>query len=295
MKKRFVSVLLILTLCFGVTAPVAEAWFITSDHSDVSPVYEDLSDEHWAYSEVMDLTDAGIIKGTSEGRFSPDKKVSVAQFLSLVGRIVFPDMKVEGADWFGLYVTATQEAGLLTGTQVDMNNMEAEISRYDMAAILYHTARYLDFRPETASEDQISDYSDIPTQYREAVLAVYGMGLICGDELGSFNGSGTMTRAETAVVVQRLWRSNYDLVNFFPDAVSAIPEGFISMEQAKASFAGKYTFMFWESQLSVMTTGEERSCVAQWSVKDTNRIVRYNWTYYINEELMLQSIREGEA
>lgn len=260
-----------------------------------TPDFSDLPEEHWAYYEIMDMVEAGFLKGVGNGEFRPEMKVSVAQFLTLLGRVVFPDVKTEGTDWFGPYVTAAQDNGLLTGSLVNVSNVEAEINRYDMAVILRNVARYLDFRPEIASEDQIPDYSDIPVQYQDAVLAVCGMGLILGDEEGKFNGGSTMTRGETAVVVQRLWRINYELIAFYPDAVSAVPEGFISIEEARAAFAGKYTFRFFESQISVVATGEEPYCVAQWSVKDASRIVRYNWIFYLNEELMNQSIKEGEA
>ncbi len=261
-----------------------------------TPDFTDLSEDHWAYFEVMKMADAGVIAGTGDGQFSPDRTVSAAQFLTLVGRIVFPEIKSEGADWSGPYVTAARENGLLEGAGVDAGHVGSDISRYDMAVILRNAARLLDLHPGMASEDDIPDYGDIPAQYQEAVLAVCGMGLIYGDENGRFNGSNTLTRAETAVVIERLWTGKHDLLVYEPDPVSAVPEGFISMAEATASFEGKYQFMFWETQLSVLTTDEEAPyCVAQWDVKDTDRIVRYDWTYYVNKDLMEQSIQAGEA
>lgn len=169
-----------------------------------TPDFIDLPSDNWAYESVMRMADAGVIKGTGGGAFSPDMKVSVAQFLTLVGRVVFPDVKADGDDWYGPYIAAAQEGGLLTGAQIDTSKPEAEISRYDMAVILRGAAKQLGIKETLAQESQVTDFGDIPNRYTEAVLAVYGTGLITGDQNGNFNGTNTMMRNETATVLDRL-------------------------------------------------------------------------------------------
>lgn len=196
MKKRFVSFALVLVLALGLVSP-AMAY--------TTPDFADLPSDNWAYDPVMRMADQGIIQGTGEGKFSPEMKVSVAQFLTLVGRIVFPDTTVGAGDtWYGPYMAAAQANGLLTGTQVDVNQPEAEISRYDMAVILRAAAKKLGKAETLAQQSQVTDFGMIPNMYTEAVLAVYGMGLIKGDGAGNFNGSNTMMRNETATVIDRL-------------------------------------------------------------------------------------------
>ncbi len=102
------------------------------------------------------------------------------------------------------YVSKAQEAGLLTGCQVDVGDVEAEITRYDMAVILRAAAKKLGAAEKAAEQSQVTDYLDIPTRYADAVLAVYGTGLIQGDQNGNFNGQNTMTRQEVATVMDRL-------------------------------------------------------------------------------------------
>lgn len=170
-----------------------------------TPDFADLPADNWAYEPVMRMADQGVIQGTGNGMFSPEMKVSVAQFLTLVGRIVFPDTVVGANDtWYGPYVAAAQAGGFLTGTQVDVNQPEAEISRYDMAVILRAAAKKLGKVETLAQQSQVTDFGMIPNMYTEAVLAVYGMGLIKGDQAGNFNGGNTMMRNETATVIDRL-------------------------------------------------------------------------------------------
>ncbi len=195
MRKRMLSLALALVVALSLAAP---AFAFTT------PDFTDLPSDNWAYEPVMRMADAGVIKGTGNGAFSPEMKVSAAQFLTLVGRVVFPDVKAEGADWYGPYIQEAQSKGLLDGTQVDTSKPEAEISRYDMAVILRGAAKVLGIKETMAQENQVTDFGDIPNRYTEAVLAVYGTGLITGDQNGSFNGTNTMMRNETATVLDRL-------------------------------------------------------------------------------------------
>ncbi len=187
--------------------------------------FTDVPSSYWGYADIEAVAEAGLMNGTGGGAFSPEMKVSVAQFLTLLGRLVFPDVKTEGSDWYGPYVTAAKDAGLLNGTQVDTNNVEAEISRYDMAVILRAAAKKLGVAEKSAQSSEVKDYLDIPTRYAEAVLAVYGMGLIRGDQAGNFNGSNTMMRAEVATVIMRLAKSKPGGTTTEPDPVQpAEPE-----------------------------------------------------------------------
>lgn len=193
-KTRTLALVLAVVMAFGLAAPALAA----------GQTFSDVPESYWGYADIEAVAEAGLMNGTGNGAFSPEMKVSVAQFLTLLGRLVFPDVKTEGSDWFGPYVAAAQEAGLLTGSQVDVNNVEAEISRYDMAVILRAAAKKLGVAEKTAQSSEVTDYLDVPTRYAEAVLAVYGMGLIKGDQAGNFNGSNTMMRAEVATVIMRL-------------------------------------------------------------------------------------------
>lgn len=196
MKKRILSLVLALVLALGLAVPSLAA----------GPTFTDVPETHWAYADVETAAAEGLMKGTGGGAFSPDMKVSVAQFLTLVGRVVFPEVKAEGDDWYGPYIQEAQAKGLLDGTQVDASKPEAEISRYDMAVILRGAAKKLGAAEKAAQSSQVADYGLVPTMYADAVLAVYGMGLIQGDQNGNFYGSNTMMRSEVVTVVVRLFK-----------------------------------------------------------------------------------------
>lgn len=197
MKRKILSLMLAAALALGLAVPTSAA----------GQTFTDVPSSYWGYADIEAVAEAGLMNGTGGGAFSPEMKVSVAQFLTLLGRLVFPDVKTEGSDWFGPYVSVAKEAKLLDGTQVDTNDVEAEISRYDMAVILRAAAKKLGVAEKSAQSSEVKDFGVIPNMYTEAVLAVYGMGLIKGDQAGNFNGSNTMMRAEVATVIMRLART----------------------------------------------------------------------------------------
>ncbi len=201
MKKRMWAMVLAAALCLTL-APTATALgpaWITGQ------TFGDVPESHWAFYDVEAVAHHGLMLGTGEGMFSPDMKVSTAQFLTMIGRIVFPDAAALPDDpWYGPYARACEGAGLLTGSQADLSRINAEITRYDMAVILRAAAKTLGAAEKLAEPSQITDYADVPAQYQEAVRAVYGLGLIWGDGAGNFNGSNTMMRCEVAAVVRRL-------------------------------------------------------------------------------------------
>ncbi len=199
MKKNKGLPALLLALALTVGLAGGAMAYSTPDFADVAP-------GNWAYEPVMRMADAGVIKGTSGTTFSPDMKLSAAMFLTLVGRVSYPDdVTTEGAaNWYAPWVEAAKAKGLLEGTAVTDAAIESEITRYDMAVILAHTAKSLGAKEQTVDTSKIKDYGDIPTKYAAAVGQTYALGLIKGDNAGNFNGGLTMTRAEAATVTARL-------------------------------------------------------------------------------------------
>lgn len=195
MKKRMMVLGILTALLIGSTA---------SARAYDTPDFSDVPSTHWAYTAIMEMADQKVINGVGKGQFAPDLKVSSAMFLTLTGRIAFPEITVTGSDWSGPYVSAAQNAGWLSGTSIQADHMDAEITRYDMAAVLAAAGKHLGLPTSDVEVYKIKDYAAIPNGYTKAVEQVYGQGLITGDGEGNFNGNASMTRAEASMVLWRL-------------------------------------------------------------------------------------------
>ena len=93
-KIKFISILLVLSMLLTVPA-----FAFSTDFTDVS--------EKATYAEsVSYLADAGILRGTASGRFAPNEKITVSQWVTMLCRAF--DTEPEGASWQETGMTAVQ-------------------------------------------------------------------------------------------------------------------------------------------------------------------------------------------
>ena len=85
MMKKVVSLLLVLTLVLGLTVPTMAA----------GQTFDDVPESYWGYKDIEAVSEAGYMNGIGGGQFAPEMKVSVAQFLTLLGRLEFPEIEVK--------------------------------------------------------------------------------------------------------------------------------------------------------------------------------------------------------
>lgn len=234
--KKIMVLFLVLALAVGAAPPIGSS---AAEFSDVPRA-------HWAYEAIQEMADAEVIHG-SGGRFAPDKTLTGQMFLTLLGRLLFPELEVKkGETWYGPYVAAAQEAGWLDGTRITPENTKAAITRYDMAVILAKASKTAGLSAPAADTSKIADYEAIPEEYRPAVESVFAQGLIPIEDDGKFNGDATMTRAQAAVVVWRLKKlQDKALADFLAilGSLPSVPEDYTSTVKTGGELEAKYMAM----------------------------------------------------
>ena len=110
-KIKFISILLVLSMLL--TVPV---FAFSTGFTDVS--------EKATYAEAVSyLADAGILRGTASGRFSPNERITVSQWATMLCRAF--DTEPEGVSWQEAGTNAVQEAvrnGWLDATAIGDKN-----------------------------------------------------------------------------------------------------------------------------------------------------------------------------
>ncbi len=95
-KIKFISILLVLSMLL--TVPV---FAFSTGFTDVS--------EKATYAEAVSyLADAGILRGTASGRFSPNEKITISQWATMLCRAF--DTEPEGTSWQETGTNAVQIA-----------------------------------------------------------------------------------------------------------------------------------------------------------------------------------------
>ena len=150
-----------------------------------------------------------MVAGVGNNLFAPDTTVSYAQFATMIARSFYNDqIEGEGDKWYSSFMATAEKVGILEGTQVLGNESlgEAGINRYEMAQVMYNVMSQKGVSiPNNFDTSKIGDWSSIPANYQKAVSACYSLGTLSGtDSKGTFSGTTMMTRAQAAVVMDRL-------------------------------------------------------------------------------------------
>ncbi len=184
----------------------------------------------WALPYVEEALSRGLVEGTGDGRFQPERTLTGREFAALLIRAFFPDRvdppSATGA-WYEPYVAAAARVGLFRNTSFAGEGADsaAPVSRTEMAQMMANTldasgVPSLTGEQKTAVRGRIPDLALTPETRQDGVLTAYAYQLLTGtDSLGTFSGSATMTRAQAAAVLVRmvhLQESGYPLAPLTP-------------------------------------------------------------------------------
>ncbi|SCH51906.1 Surface layer protein [uncultured Clostridium sp.] len=199
MKKEVAALSLALALTVGMTVPASAA----------GGTFADVPAEHWAYAAVEEMVSRGVVSGVGENCYAPDNTVSYAEFATMIARSFYGDKIGTGGEaWYSAFLDTVTQAGAVKGTRLEQDPALAVegITRYDMAQVMYNvmSEKGADI-PGDFDTTQIGDWSAIPVGYQKAVSDCYSLGTLSGtDGKGTFSGNSVMTRAQAAVVMDRL-------------------------------------------------------------------------------------------
>lgn len=171
------------------------------------PTFLDIS-AHWAREQIESLVKLGLINGYPDGFFRPDQPISRTEFtkvlvLALQLQLISPSQPsftdVPSDLWAYRYVETAVAAGIVNGVGEGQFAPNREINRSEIAVMI---GRAMNLPPGTVN--QFSDASEIPAWAVEMVGAVSGKGVVKGYPDGTFLPSNPATRAEAAVMVDRM-------------------------------------------------------------------------------------------
>lgn len=184
-----------------------------------APAYADLAG-HWARDSVLALAQRRVIAGTGAGRFEPERSVTRAEFAALLSRLYlggsplasgaavrFRD--VPTGSWYAGSSALLSGLGVLSGYPGGAFRPEAAITREEMAAMISRLMDRTAMLPPLSSDRQdalLQPFADGGTLAwsRQAVARALDLGIVKGRTADFFGASSFTTRAEAAVMLERL-------------------------------------------------------------------------------------------
>ena len=221
MKQRIVTALLALGLCAPLTLPARAA-----------ATFNDIPASHWSYSYVQTASNNGWVNGVGSGKYNPNGNVTAAEWYTMALRMAYgrdtldsvevPANELYANKWYAKTMEyAISEllfvySGGVTGSTVGqvMTDMESNISREKMAASIWNILKDYGYKAGDLSAVSIPDMGTVNQGYQYGVKVAYSTGILQGvDSTGKFDPKASMTRAQAATVLCRL----YDLLETLPD------------------------------------------------------------------------------
>lgn len=206
MKKR-ISFTLAMVLLLVTALPAFAASTVTNQtYGNLYDQFTDLKDANLSPAATAALSkavDAGILKGNTAGELQPLKPTSGTELVIVMLRVLnLADNTPKGTgaiagvpSWANNDVNVALESGLLTANDPLLSGgINRELTREEA---LIFIAKALNIKPDNSA----SPFKDSSDPY---ITALYNKGLVKGYGNGMLGADNTLTRAELAILIDRI-------------------------------------------------------------------------------------------
>lgn len=192
---------------FSVSADIVSD--ITQNKAEVgTKPFIDIDSVPWAEESIVALEKKGVISGREKMKFEPNESVTREEFVKMI--VTSLGIEVEDAecsfddvfesDWYYPYVANAYTAGIINGVTEQFFGSGTDITREEMAVIIYRAAEFVGEHLEYGAYS-FHDNSSISEYAQEAVGALSNANIMNGKDNGCFEPGATATRAEAAKVI----------------------------------------------------------------------------------------------
>ncbi len=175
--------------------------------------FTDLKGYEWAQEAIEALFAKNVVNMTGENQYGPGQNITRGDFAMFLMRTLgltsdstelFADVPADSP--YAVEIAAGKALGILQGVGENLYNPTAEITRQDMMTIILRglTVAEKAIVTDPAALDVFGDKDLISDYARDAARAMVASGIIEGDETGNINPGANTTRAEAAVMLQRV-------------------------------------------------------------------------------------------
>ncbi|MCP3776062.1 S-layer homology domain-containing protein, partial [Paenibacillus sp. MZ04-78.2] len=174
---------------------------------------------HWAKAEVNNIAARLDLAGTGNNTWSPDRNVSRSEFAAITvsglgllrqdaPQSTFHD--VASSAWHHNAVTIANEFGIVLGYEDGSFRADQQITREQGIAMIARAYRVINSQKDINSSEldarlsAFSDAKNVSSWAKEAVAMMIAAGIVEGKDGQLLKPQDSMTRAETAALIQRL-------------------------------------------------------------------------------------------
>lgn len=174
--------------------------------------FADTEGYEWASDAIDNLCKKGIVSGDGKGNFMPQNNVTRAEFSAMLVRLMgisdetasvtFDDVHPD--DWFYVYVASAKKAGIINGRSETLFSPDDNITRAEAVIMIHNVLKSKGCDFSGAESAEFADISVLDDITREKILQTASLGIIKGRNTNAFAPYDNLTRAEAAVIINRI-------------------------------------------------------------------------------------------
>lgn len=186
----------------------------TQQNAEWSNPFVDVNKSDWYYESVKFAYENKLFAGISDTEFAPHNLMTRAMLVTVLYRaegepavnksIPFADVDTDA--YYSNAVVWAQQTGIVNGITENEFAPDNNISREQIAAIMYRYAKYKGYDVSVGESTNILSYTDAESISEYAIPAMRyaaGAGLMKGTTESTLNPLDNATRAEIATILQR--------------------------------------------------------------------------------------------
>ena len=169
--------------------------------------FSDVPESSWFYEDVMTLSESGVVSGYPDGTYRPTKKVTTGESLKMILLAAgYPEPERVDSHWARGYLNFAIDQGFLVRYQ-DISDLDVNMTRGMLAKLAANALGLSD--PGT-----YGTFTDTDSVYVEAL---YAAGIVGGYPDGTYRPDASVSRAEIAAIVNRIYQSLDPVIPTDPD------------------------------------------------------------------------------
>lgn len=173
---------------------------------------------HWAKDAVNDMGSRMVVFGDDNGRYNPDNKITRAEFAAIVVRALglapgtgissFKD--VASSDWYNSYVITASANGIIKGYDANTFAPNELITREQAMTMIARAMKITGIKSSLTDSEVsalLANYTDgasVSGYTKTSVANCLETGVVTGMSSTALSPKANVTRAEVAVMVQRM-------------------------------------------------------------------------------------------
>ena len=159
--------------------------------------FTDVPAGSWYADAVNYVSEKGLMNGTSKNSFSPNATTTRGMIVTILARV--EGVNTNGTPWYAAGQKWAMDNGISDGM-----NMTGEVTREQLAAILYRYAKLKGYDTSKSNKlDSFKDADKVSSWAVEAMQWANAESLINGKSNSMLDPQGKATRAETAAILMR--------------------------------------------------------------------------------------------